>query len=54
MNILVMPQIFRLHTWVGYDADGRGDISIIPFKRLKVKLEQLFEYEKNKRNFKNF
>ena len=43
-----MPQIFRLHTWVGYDVDGRGDISWSNTfsKRLKVKLEQLLEYEK--------
>ncbi|MAZ46520.1 MAG: hypothetical protein CMM98_02960, partial [Rickettsiales bacterium] len=45
----VMPQIFRLHTWVGYDVDGRGDISWSNTfsKRLKVKLEQLLEYEKS-------
>ena len=45
----IMPQIFRLHTWVGYDVDGRGDISWSNTfsKRLKVKLEQLFEYEKS-------
>ncbi len=45
----IMPQIFRLHTWVGYDVDGRGDISWSNTfsKRLKVKLEQLLEYEKN-------
>ena len=44
-----MPQIFRLHTWVGYDVDGRGDISWSNTfsKRLKVKLEQLLEYEKS-------
>ena len=43
-----MPLIFRLHTWVGYDVDGRGDISWSNTfsKRLKVKLEQLLEYEK--------
>ena len=45
----IMPQIFRLHTWVGYDVDGRGDISWSNTfsKRLKVKLEQLLEYEKS-------
>ena len=45
----IMPQIFRLHTWVGYDVDGRGDISWSNTfsKRLKIKLEQLLEYEKN-------
>ena len=41
--------IFRLHTWVGYDVDGRGDISWSNTfsKRLKVKLEQLLQYEKS-------
>ena len=36
----IMPQVFRLHTWVGYDVDGRGDISWSNTfsKRLKVKL----------------
>ena len=45
----IMPQIFRLHTWVGYDVDGRGDISWSNTfsKRLKIKLEQLLEYEKS-------
>ena len=45
----VMPQIFRLHTWVGYDVDGRGDISWSNTfsKRLKIKLEQLLEYERS-------
>ena len=45
----IMPQILRLHTWVGYDVDGRGDISWSNTfsKRLKVKLEQLLEYEKS-------
>ena len=44
-----MPQIFRLHTWVGYDVDGRGDISWSNTfsKKAKVKLEQLLEYEKS-------
>jgi len=45
----IMPQILRLHTWVGYDVDGRGDISWSNTfsKRLKIKLEQLLEYEKS-------
>ena len=43
----VEPQVFRLHTWVGYDVDGRGDISWSNTfsKRLKVKLEQLKIYK---------
>ncbi len=45
----VSPQIFRLHTWVGYDVDGRGDISWSNTfsKRLRVKLEQLKLYEES-------
>ncbi len=41
------PMIFSLHTWVGYDVDGRGDISWADTfnKRLKVKLGQLKNYE---------
>ena len=40
------PQILRLHTWVGYDVDGRGDIfwNNTFSKRLKVKIEQLKIY----------
>ena len=43
------PQIFRLHTWVGYDVDGRGDIfwNDSFSKRLKVKIEQLDIYQQN-------
>ena len=43
---LIKPQIFRLHTWVGYDVDGRGDIfwNNTFSKRLKVKIEQLKLY----------
>ena len=43
---LIRPKIFRLHTWVGYDVDGRGDISWNNTfsKRLKVKIEQLNLY----------
>ncbi len=43
----ITPQIFRLHTWVGYDVDGRGDIfwSDSFSKRLKVKVEQLDIYQ---------
>ena len=39
----VSPLVFSLHTWVGYDVDGRGDISWVDTfnKRLKVKLNQL-------------
>ncbi len=42
----VSPLIFSLHTWVGYDVDGRGDISWVDTfnKRLKVKLNQLENY----------
>ncbi len=42
----VKPQIFRLHTWVGYDVDGRGDIfwSDSFSKRIEVKLDQLSLY----------
>ena len=42
----ITPTIFSLHTWVGYDVDGRGDISWADTfnKRLKVKLEQLEIY----------
>ena len=45
----LVPKIFSLHTWVGYDVDGRGDISWIDTfcKRLKVKLEQLDIYQKS-------
>ena len=45
----VSPQIFRLHTRVGYDVDGRGDISWSNTfsKRLRVKLEQLKLYEES-------
>ncbi len=41
------PQIFRLHTWVGYDVDGRGDIfwSDSFAKRLEVKINQLSIYK---------
>jgi phosphoenolpyruvate carboxylase len=44
----ITPTIFSLHTWVGYDVDGRGDISWADTfnKRLKVKLEQLEIYLK--------
>ena len=40
------PLIFSLHTWVGYDVDGRGDISWVDTfsKRLKVKREQINLY----------
>ena len=42
----IYPQILRLHTWVGYDVDGRGDIfwNNTFSKRLKVKIEQLKIY----------
>ena len=42
------PQIFRLHTWVGYDVDGRGDIfwNNSFSKRLQIKIDQLKIYEK--------
>ena len=42
----IHPQILRLHTWVGYDVDGRGDIfwNNTFSKRLKVKIEQLKIY----------
>jgi len=42
----ISPLIFSLHTWVGYDVDGRGDISWVDTfnKRLKVKLNQLENY----------
>ncbi len=42
----ITPTVFSLHTWVGYDVDGRGDISWADTfnKRLKVKLEQLQIY----------
>ncbi len=42
----IKPQIFRLHTWVGYDVDGRGDIfwSDSFSKRLEVKIDQLILY----------
>ena len=45
----LMPQIFRLHTWVGYDVDGRGDIfwSDSFSKRLEVKINQLSIYKEN-------
>ncbi len=45
----ITPQIFRLHTWVGYDVDGRGDIfwSDSFSKRLIVKIDQLDIYLKN-------
>ena len=45
----VMPQIFRLHTWVGYDVDGRGDIfwNDSFAKRLEVKLAQLELYNES-------
>ncbi len=42
----VSPRIFSLHTWVGYDVDGRGDISWENTfaKRLRVKIDQLRLY----------
>ncbi len=42
----INPQFFRLHTWVGYDVDGRGDIfwNNSFSKRLKVKIVQLELY----------
>ena len=42
----IKPQIFRLHTWVGYDVDGRGDIfwNNSFSKRLEVKIDQLVLY----------
>ena len=42
----INPQFFRLHTWVGYDVDGRGDIfwNNSFSKRLKVKVIQLELY----------
>ena len=42
----VSPQILRLHTWVGYDVDGRGDIfwNDSFSKRLEVKIDQLILY----------
>ena len=45
----LVPKIFSLHTWVGYDVDGRGDISWVDTfcKRLKVKCEQLDIYNKS-------
>ena len=43
---LIRPKILSLHTWVGYDVDGRGDIfwNNSFSKRIKVKLEQLELY----------
>ena len=43
----IEPQIFKLHTWVGYDVDGRGDIfwNDSFAKRLKVKIDQLEIYK---------
>ena len=45
---LIQPEILRLHTWVGYDVDGRGDIfwNNTFSKRLNVKIEQLKIYTK--------
>ncbi len=42
----IKPQVLRLHTWVGYDVDGRGDIfwNDSFAKRLEVKIEQLIIY----------
>lgn len=42
----VSPKILRLHTWVGYDVDGRGDIfwNDSFSKRLEVKIDQLILY----------
>ena len=42
----IYPQMLRLHTWVGYDVDGRGDIfwNNTFSKRLQVKIEQLIIY----------
>ncbi len=42
----ITPQFFRLHTWVGYDVDGRGDIfwNNSFSKRLNVKVVQLELY----------
>ena len=42
----IRPKILSLHTWVGYDVDGRGDIfwNNSFSKRIKVKLEQLRIY----------
>ena len=40
------PKFLSLHSWVGYDVDGRGDISWVDTfsKRLKLKIEQLKLY----------
>ena len=42
----IEPQVFRLHTWVGYDVDGRGDIfwNDSFSKRIEVKIDQLDLY----------
>ena len=47
--LTLTPRFFSLHTWVGYDVDGRGDISWIDTftKRLLVKIEQLVIYQEN-------
>ena len=41
--------LYRYLKHLGYDVDGRGDISWSNTfsKRLKIKLEQLLEYEKS-------
>ena len=43
----IIPNFFNLHSWVGYDVDGRGDISWIDTltKRLRLKIEQLQLYK---------
>ena len=48
----ITPQILRLHTWVGYDVDGRGDIfwSDSFSKRLRVKIDQLNLYGNSIKN----
>ena len=56
----IVPNFFNLHSWVGYDVDGRGDISWVDTlaKRLKLKDEQLKIYQLSinnleKKYFKN-
>tara|TARA_A100001015_G_scaffold191824_1_gene213758 strand:+ start:28 stop:3060 length:3033 start_codon:yes stop_codon:yes gene_type:complete len=50
----INPNFFNLHSWVGYDVDGRGDISWVNTyaKRLKLKIEQLKIYDSNLKTLK--
>ena len=51
----IVPNFFNLHSWVGYDVDGRGDISWVDTltKRLKLKIEQLILYQNSIRELEN-